>query len=242
MARDSIILFPDTNFFLECRDPSECPWAAITAASEVTLAVCRQVWSEIDHQKSAGRGRKANRARDWSSRLRQAGRADGRLELRPAAPKVLLLVPPPVPPLDPLPPPLDPARPDDRVIADILAQRQANPAMAEALFLTDDGSAAYTARHVGLDAIDVPLDEDGAKRGWRLPREPDGMTKKVNELERRLAQVEQQSAVIIITANNGAGDAVEELVMPALDFAPLQPHEVEQLVEVAVNVNPTSAV
>jgi len=238
MTSITLILFPDTNFFLECRTPNECPWGEITDASEIVLAVCRQVRSEIDHQKSTGRGNKSIRARDWSNRLRQAGRAGGQLELRSTDPRVLLLTPPPVPPLAPLPALLDPARPDDRVIADIMAQRQANAEMVEAQFLTDDGGAADTARHVGLPTIEVPLDEDGAKRSWRLPREPDGMEKKVKELERRLAHVEQQAPIITIKAENVGGDAVEELTLPLVHFAPLQPHEAEQLVEYAISSNP----
>src|ERR1700726_2241915 len=100
MAAASLVLFPDTNFFVECKDPNECPWVEITEADEITLAVCGQVRSEIDNLKSAGRGRKSERAKAWAGRFRQASRSGGFLELRASNPRVLLLIPPPAPPVE----------------------------------------------------------------------------------------------------------------------------------------------
>ena len=34
---DFLIVFPDTNFFLECRTPEECPWGQITSVAEFAL-------------------------------------------------------------------------------------------------------------------------------------------------------------------------------------------------------------
>lgn len=236
MASKSVTLFPDTNFFLECRDPAECPWSEITDADEITLAVCRAVRSEIDSNKF-GRNRVAGRARTWSQRLRLASRGGGRQELRAERPRIVLWMPPPVPPLATLPEVLDTARPDDRVIADILAQKQAHPNLADASFLTDDGGAADTARHVGLSAIDIPLDDE-SKPNWRLPRELDNSEKKIRDLEARLRSLEGQAPSINIRVADNQNHNVESIPISITSFAPLLPTEIEQLVRQAEAMSP----
>lgn len=236
MDGQPIVLFPDTNFFLECREPAECPWSEITDAEEITLAVCRSVRSEIDQHKT-GKGRVTDRARKWTSRLREASRNGGRITLREAKPKLVVWVPPPVPPLSPLPSVLDPNRPDDRVIADILAQKATAPTLVDAKFFTDDGGAADTARYTGLSTIDVPLD-DGDRLTWRLPIEPDGNEKRIRALEEQIRSLEKQAPSIAIQVNDDDGNEIQDLPMEIVRFPPLTPREIEQLAAQAETASP----
>ncbi len=216
------VLFPDTNVFVECRNPAKCPWAEVTKDPEITLVVCCQIRSEIDNLKSSARGRKADRAKAWTAaRFREASRTGGHLVLRPSNPKVLLVLPPPAPPLEPMPALLDPTRPDDRVIQDILALKQSDPGLADGLFLTDDGGAADMAKHVGLNAVEIPLDGDNPKRSWRLPRELDAADKRIKELERLLIQQQAKSPVVTILARDPTGASANSLLFPLMRFEPL---------------------
>ena len=206
----SLVVFPDTNFFLECRTPEECPWQQITEATEVRLLVCRAVRREIDRWKNAGRGRKSDRARRVSSQLRAVSQQEYQpLVLRERGPRVTLGTARIVPALPDPPTQLDPTYADDAMILDILAQMNADPSLQPAL-LTDDGNAADTARHVGIHAIDLPFDEPANAR-WRLDPEPDGVQRRLNEMERRLDLLMRQAPDLRGVFLDGDGNEVDEL-------------------------------
>jgi hypothetical protein len=226
MVETSVVLFPDSNFFFECREPAECPWAEITSANEIILALCRTVRSEIDKHK-VGRDRVTDRARKWTSRIRGARQTNDRLTLREANPKVVLWVLPPVKALASLPDPLDPNRADDRIIAEILAHAAADAGLSNAIFFTDDGGAADTARHVGINAVDIPLDDQG-RNSWRLPREADGTEKRIRELEKQVRALEKQYPAISIRVSDQLGNHIEALPIEVVRFPPLSDVDVEQ--------------
>lgn len=120
-----LILLPDTNFFLQYRNPAELPWADIGAGDEVVLKVCREVLREIDNFKAGGNARRARRARDLSSRFRQMVKDRQPVVLRAVNPKVVLSFAPRPPVGYVAPAALDMTKPDDRVIGDVLAAVQA---------------------------------------------------------------------------------------------------------------------
>jgi hypothetical protein len=224
----SLVVFPDTNFFLECRTPEECPWQQITQAAEIRLLVCRGVRREIDRWKNAGRGRKSDRARKVSAQLRAIGQRDYQpLVLRERGPRVTLGTARIVAALPNAPSELDPTHADDAIVLDILAQMNADPSLQPVL-LTDDGNAADAARHVGVRAIDLPFDEPAGDR-WRLDPELDGMQRRVNELERRLDLLARQAPVLRSVFLDRDGNQIERLQLEAVRYAPLQSHEVDEL-------------
>lgn len=233
---DFLIVFPDTNFFLECRTPEECPWGQITSVAEICLVVCRGVRREIDRLKNAGRGRKSDRARRLSSQLREVGQ-HGRLVLREIGPRVTLGAARIVPALVNPPAELDPNYPDDAIILDILGQVVANPSLSPVL-LTDDGNAADTARHVGLRVIDLPFDEPGNAR-WRLDPEPDGVQRRLNEMERRLNLVMKQGPDLRIAFRDTSGNEVDQLQIEAVHYPPLQSSEVDELLGRVAALHPS---
>lgn len=221
-------VFPDTNFFLECRTPEECPWDQITAAREIRILVCRAVRREIDRWKNAGKGRKSDRARRLTSQLRNVSRQGNQpLLLRECNPRVTLEAAGIVAPLSAPPPELDRSYSDDAIILDILAQVAAASSLRP-VFLTDDGNAADTARHVGLTAIDLPFDEPGRPR-WRLDPEPDGVQRRLNEFERRLNGFMRQAPDLQVRFLRDGAASIHQLEVEAFRYTPLEPWQVDQL-------------
>gem|GEM_PF-4444862 len=125
---------------------------------------------------------------------------------------------------------------------DILDQQKANPHLADAVFLTDDGGAADTARHVGLSVIDIPLDEDETSPHWRLPREPDEAEKKIRALEKHIAVLENQSPSIVIDAIDPDGNKAHKLPHSLVRFPALLDGQIDALLEQAQKLHPKQTV
>jgi hypothetical protein len=85
-----MIFFPDTNFFLHFKDPSEIPWAEVTSDDPVRLVVCGNTQGELDKKKFELRGRAQQRARKWLSVIRELIMTEEPKELRAAGPRVTL--------------------------------------------------------------------------------------------------------------------------------------------------------
>jgi hypothetical protein len=51
-----LVLFPDTNIFVEAKDLKQLPWDEL-ATDEITLLVCAAVRKEIDDHKTSDKNR-----------------------------------------------------------------------------------------------------------------------------------------------------------------------------------------
>jgi hypothetical protein len=218
----SIVVFPDTNFFLECMVPEECPWTDVVDADVVNLLVCRGVRRELDDQKRSARGRRQERARKLSSQLRSSDQAREPLVLRDSGPRMTLAAAPIVRRLPAYPPELQGDHPDDRIVCDILDHIEAVPEAAP-IFLTDDGHAAATAAHVGICVIHVPDGGDDAKPSWRLPPEPNPLQKRVADLERQVSGLAMSGPRIGISFLDSNGAEVEAVEFRYTRLPPLGP-------------------
>ena len=67
MPEQTLFLFPDTNFFIQCYPPSQLDWSDWKEFTEVNLIVCRTVQREIDNQKNLRNDRVGRKARATSS-------------------------------------------------------------------------------------------------------------------------------------------------------------------------------
>ena len=65
-----LVLFPDTNLFVQCRALAELPWRHLGDYDEVRLILSRPTLDEIDAHKKGGNGRLASRARSVNSMIR----------------------------------------------------------------------------------------------------------------------------------------------------------------------------
>jgi predicted ribonuclease YlaK len=91
-----LIFFVDTNFFLQCRDPRQLPWADVADGNDVVVLIPRTVQKEVDQKKQGGNSRRAKRARKASSLFREVlGALELRKVVREAGPRVELSFPPP---------------------------------------------------------------------------------------------------------------------------------------------------
>ena len=230
---DPLIVFPDTNFFIECKVPAECRWKDITDAHEITLLVCRGVRRELDRLKGAAKGRKQERARKVSAQLRNVDVGGSPLVLRESQPRVTLAPAPIVARLTSPPIELDPEHPDDRIICDILAQVAASPNLTPA-FLTDDGNAAATGRHVGLQVFYIPDGNGEPAKSWRLPPEPDPTQRRLVELEARVATLTETMPRVEISFHDTHENAIDFCEVQMVRYEPLSCSDIERLVEMVV--------
>jgi hypothetical protein len=123
IARTNVVrLFLDANAFLQCRDLGELPWHEIRDAAELELVAARSVVAEIDRLKSDGNSRRARRARKASAMLGQVLSIGAATALREDGHRVALALAPPAPINWKKYPDLDRHRPDDRLVAEALAE------------------------------------------------------------------------------------------------------------------------
>jgi hypothetical protein len=102
----AIILFPDTNVFLQCRALHEMPWREAVAAGAVDLWIAAPVQDEIDRLKGDGNQRRARRARDANRLFRDILDAPQEaLTVRESGPRVTLRFAPSCPPSERVPRP-----------------------------------------------------------------------------------------------------------------------------------------
>lgn len=189
-----MLLFPDTNFFLQCKVPAEIPWHEVTEDDEVRLTVCRTVQGEIDRFKGDGRGRRSDRARtvsSWFAKVVTEGRP---LSLRNSSPRVTLELAPRIGRSHAYPPDLDMTRNDDRIVGEVLAHTA-----GDAVLLTGDTGIMVTARDEGLAFLAIP-------DAWRLPPEPDTRDRQLADMQKRLASLERAAPTLkLSTGPTGAG-------------------------------------
>lgn len=212
------ILFPDSNFFLQFRDPAEVPWAEIVKDDEITLMVCRVVQGEIDDLKGNGNARRAGRARKVSAQFRKMVLSDSPLVLREANPRVVLDFAP-RPPRDTAVAPSS-GKMDDQIVAEVLVAM--GLVDRQSALLTDDTGMMLTARECGL--VFVPTPEE-----WRLPPEKDARDKQVDELRAQVKQLSRSTPLLTISVNSDGQSVDEPLVVLRTKYPPLPLAVIEEL-------------
>ena len=219
----SVVLFPDSNLFLQFRDLAELPWTElISGVDEVKMLVCRTVQSEIDSFKGDGRDRRADRARKTSSKFRDIIVQGKDLIIRERGPRLTLALAPRVRSDFPHPSTLDMSFKDDRIIAEILAYRiETNQ---DAALLTADTGPMMTANEHMLCFHALP-------DSWRLPREADERDKQLKELAKQLADLRKLSPNISV-ATSIEGELVSTPIeMSVLDFTALDHVIIDSFIE-----------
>lgn len=205
--------FPDTNFFFECRKAIDLPWHELDGTApgdaDILLVVPPTVITEIERHKAKGNSRTAKRAREISTRLREAVLAsDQRTVLRETKPKIVLQLPPVFKVEFSQYPDLDRERPDHRIAAECATMNRPGAA-----FLTDDTLAALAARSISVPTVLVP-------EGWRLAPENDERDETINRLESELKSYKQTTPDIKLEVLDSSKNAVTELMCPVAQYAP----------------------
>ncbi len=219
------VLFVDTNLFLEFRRASDLPWHELDNAApgrgpEIRLIVPSTVINEIERHKTNGNSRKAKRARDTSTALRQALISPGHVtELRSANPRVVLELPPVVRLDFSQFPNLDPLRPDHRIAAEYAEVLKAEPALA---VLSDDTLSILAVRSLGFEPILIP-------ESWRLAPENDERDDEIRRLKEEIRTYKHASPQLSITIV-GSDQVAAKIINATVPLFEMSRNDVEQAV------------
>jgi PIN domain-containing protein len=205
------IYAPDTNFFLQCKDPEQIDWSLISDAPSVLIVVLREVQKEIDQLKSAGNMRRAARARKMSGVLRDL--ISSRAPEKPIAPNISISLAPRTSPTQTRHDLLDPSSADDRVVAESMAcSREFYD--GNLVLLTHDMYPLSIALDVGQAAVPIP-------DSWLLPPEPDEQSKVIARLQERVSALEGRHPEIGIQILGPDGNPLTRIEAAMPYYAPL---------------------
>ena len=224
MAELKLILFPDTNLFIECCPLEDIDWSEWKAIEQIDLVVCRTVQREIDQQKSHGRSRIARQAQKAYSRFRQITESGAEYQLiRNSGPIVKLYLEGPGLPSTDLSEWLDYSRPDDEIIGHLHRYRRDHP-HEDVRLLTHDGGPMMTARHLGLPFISI-------RDNWLLEAEHSEVERENERLKQRVAQLERTEPRIHIGFVDHKGSELELLELEFQVYEPLSYADLDDLVQ-----------
>jgi hypothetical protein len=235
-ATKPLVLFVDTNVFIQCKDLSELPWNEISKGSDVVILVPRAVQIEIDNLKQDGRSRRMKRARKASSLFRSVIASSPCIaEIREATPRVeLTFAPAELSAGDEARRDNDSMTPDNKIAREALSYRGQH-GDCDVRLLTGDTNLMLTARHCDLPFVAV---EDS----WLLPPEPDERDMALSEILRRLKTLEEDFPSIVVEVQKESGETTESISMEIERFPALTAEETEHLVEEVRARNPIAEV
>jgi predicted ribonuclease YlaK len=187
----TLVLFPDTNVFLECVQLQQWQWKELTAADEILILIPRTVTRQIDNLKSAPVGKKAKRARSANAFFGQiVDSVNEKVELSTKKPKITVSFAPRVLLRQEDFPTLDLNASDDRIMAEILAYKNQNPE-CDLAALTADIGVRLTAKELGIPILKIPDGDD-----WRLPPEQNEDQKEIQKLRKELEELKSNEPSI----------------------------------------------
>ncbi|KAB0482816.1 PIN domain-containing protein [Pseudomonas reinekei] len=173
--KKTMYLIPDTNFFVQCKEPRELDWSAYLDFDEVELLITRPVQVELDNQKGKGSGRVAKRARKASTLIRDLLISESNyIEVRSKEPRVLIRIRQDLKPDTLLSDELCYEERDDQLVGVTSTLMKVNPADHIALLTHDTGPMA-SSKLVGVPFKVIPDD-------WLLLPETDELDKRTNAL------------------------------------------------------------
>lgn len=171
----SVILFIDTNGFIQLYDLKDLKWRELfPGVKQVRIMVARAVIEELDKHKTSTKDRQRNRARAALKLIAEASKAKDRvLKLKDKPVTVTLEIPPRAKlDWDSLSI-LDPNKSDDRLVAEAVTYGN------DAAIFSHDSGPRLTADDMALKSYE-PLED------WHLPSEQSDADKKIALLERQL--------------------------------------------------------
>ena len=224
MTKRTAYLFPDTNFFIQCRPLTELDWSEWTEFAEVHLIVCRTVQNEIDNLKHSGNDRKGQRARRATQVFRRIIINQERfLLVNDASPRVKLYFLPPSLPSPELKDRLDYDKPDNEIIGHVYSFRQAHP-NEDVRLLTLDVGPMVTADGLGLPFS--PISD-----AWILQPENNPAEREIARLKNEVDQLKKSDPSFQVKCIDDEGGEVAVLEAECKVYAPLDDHEIQELLD-----------
>ena len=222
MTDRTLILFPDTNLFIQCKPLEEIDWSEWSEFSEVQLLVCRPVTREIDDQKNRGNTRVARRAKSTYRLLGPV--AEGQQEfltIKDSAPTVKLFLEAMSRTTSGLDDILDYTKIDDQIVGCLHRYRHDNPEI-DARLLTYDRGPMMAAR-----ALELPFEV--IRETWLLQPEHNELEKENARLKERVSQLESAEPRFKIELVDECGVSIEQLTVDHCILEPLSSSEVDVL-------------
>jgi hypothetical protein len=222
-----LILFPDSNFFVQCLTPEEINWSILGDSNEIELIVTTPVLRELDKHKNGPNDRLGRRSRRTYAMLRPLllGEAS-RLDLKSASPRVTLTIRPELKPSAALENRLDYRERDDQLIGIVETFLASNPS-SSAFLLTHDATPIANARAIKIPVTIIP-DE------WLSPPEVSEGGKKIRLLEAentKLKNAEPKFGINAICNNT----PIEEFTYTINEFTPLTADQISSFMRIIVN-------
>ena len=222
-----LYLFPDTNFFIQCKVSQELDWSKWKEFSEVHLIVCQPVQREIDEQKTrGGNTRVGKRARKTYSKLfRPIAIGEKQFQLiRQADPEVRLFLEAPSWPDQELTGKLDYSKSDNEIVGCLSRYVKENLGV-DARLLTNDAGPMMTARRLGLSVEPIATD-------WLLPPEHSRSEREIDHLRKEIEQLKKQEPQIRIRYMDYDGKEVSEMNIVHNVYEPLTSENVSSCVAI----------
>lgn len=220
-----IVVFIDTNAFVQLRDLKDLPWADLFPDTQaVHLMIARPVIEELDRFKSGTNARRRKRARLALRLIDEASRsAASSILLKEGPVHVTLQIAPRARPdwadLDML----DPASADDRLVA------AAHAFGNGPVILSHDSGPRIAARDIGLEALEPPED-------WLLPPEQTDEQRKIGKLEWEVQALRDSKPALKIEFPQAGEDGKIILYRPRLPI--FDKAEAERLTKLYLQHNP----
>ena len=220
----SLALFPDTNFFLQCKNVHGLSWDRWSDFDEIQLIVAPPVSREIDAHKAGGNHRRSRRARETNSLFRKALFAtDGRYIIQEEGPHVWLEVRPQCSPNPTLVHRLDYSERDDQLVGIVSQFVEDNPGV-DARILTHDTHPIFAAQSVAVSAEPIPDD-------WLLDPEPTEAEKEVRRLRSKLEELKKMEPAFEVGLLESQSQTTGSLNFTLRRFEPLSDMETRKLVD-----------
>ena len=224
MNSAALVLFPDTNFFIQCLPPAQLDWSDWKDFPEVNLIVCRTVLREIDNQKNLRHDRVGRRARTTSSMFGPI--IDGGEEyilVRESNPIVKLYLEGPGLPSPELKDRLDYSKPDDELVGHLHRFMEANPGR-DVRLLTHDQGPKVTARFLDLPYVAI-------KENWLLPPAHNTLERENARLKATIAELEKSEPKFNIELINDEWETLQKLNVEFNDYQPLSEDDQKALMQ-----------
>ena len=224
MPNQKLVLFPDTNVFIQCHPLENLDWSEWIEFQEIHLMVCRTVQREVDEQKSHGRDRVARQAQKAYARFRKITESGDEYEvINDSNPDVRLYLDGPGLPSPELKGQLDFSRPDDEIIGHLHRFRKNNPS-EDARLLTHDGGPMMTAKYLGLPYLPV-------QEKWLLQPENNELERENARLKQRVSQLERAEPKFRTEWVNDHRETLHCLTVDFNVFEALSDNDVDDLIE-----------
>lgn len=219
-----LYLFPDTNFFMQCKPPEQLDWSTYSADLEVILLVSRPIQKEVDRMKNRGSDRLGDKARKTAALLRAIVLSETKeFVAREKNPRVVIKLRTDLKPGRSPDPRLDTSEADDQLVA--IAHAFSRRAAASVRVLTGDSGVMASVDMLGLELAEIPED-------WLLPPESDRNERMIRQLTQELVRYKgAEPDFDIKPSGHGTKDDDGPIELTIVNYSPLEEEECHALLE-----------